>query len=435
VILPKKLGAPSLRFLSTARVGWHKTKSAFFGLFTLLALTLTVCHSHDFPQYPPNYREYAYVTNGLSGTVTVLDVVNVRLDRVLPVGLNPVAVAASSTRNEVYVVNSGPENGEGSVSVINAENNSVAATIPVHRQPVAIDLESTGALAYVANSGSNTVSVLDLSTRREVAQIETGEQPVALRISPDGKTLVIANRRGNSVSIADLSNLSSLSAPVDLSRRPSAQSVRVVIRGCPGASDAVILPDSSKAFVACSTGHQVMAIALVRQKTGTTAPEGPQTDRLESLMDVGHGPVQLALKPDGGELFVSNSLSDSISEVVTTSDDVGGAYAMGDEPVRGLVSSDNSMLYIANFRSQWVTVYAPEDGRRIASIHVGDGPSALAFSSNGYLLFVVDTRSGDVAVVRTGDVAVVRTGFRSLFTLIPTGRAPNAIAVKAFKLP
>jgi YVTN family beta-propeller protein len=353
-------------------------------------------------------------------------------------------VAPSPTRNEVYVVNAGPDSSEassikadGSLSVINAENNTVAAAIPLHRRPVAIDIDATGALAYVANSGSNSVSVLELKTRREVAQIQTGEEPVALRISPDGKTLVVANHRGNSVTIADLNNLSSLASPVDLRRRPSTRSVRATIDGCPGASDVVILPDSSKAFVACSAGHQVMAIALARQPDPTKAdtPSAPTTDRLETLMDVGQGPIQLALKPDGGELFVSNSLSDSISEVVTTTDDVGGAYPMGDAPVRGLVSQDNSMLYIANFHSQWVTAYAPEDGRRVGSIHVGDGPSALALSSNGLFLFVVDNRSGDVAVVRTSDIAVARTGFRSPFTLLPAGRAPNAIADKSFKLP
>jgi hypothetical protein len=51
----------------------------------------------------------------------------------------------------------------------------------------------------------------------------------------------------------------------------------------------------------------------------------------------------------------------------------------------------------------------------------------MAFSSSGLLLFVVNNRSGDVAVVRTGSL--------SLFTLLPAGRTPNAIAVKAFKLP
>ena len=44
----------------------------------------------------------------------------------------------------------------------------------------------------------------------------------------------------------------------------------------------------------------------------------------------------------------------------------------------------------------------------------------------GHLLFVVDTRSGDVALVRTANMG--------LFTLLPAGRAPNAIVDKAFKL-
>jgi YVTN family beta-propeller protein len=393
---------------------------ARLAVVSLLALTLAGCRPHDFPQYPPNYREYAYVTNGGSNTVTVIDVVDVRLDREIAVGENPVAVAASLTRNEVYVVNSGAAGRDGSISVINAENNSVAATISVHRQPVSIEIDPKGELAYVANSGSNTISVVDLKARREIAAIGAGEEPVAARLSPDGKTLVVANRKANSVSLID----------------PAARRVRQVFEGCPGASDAVILPDSSKTFVACSAGHQVMVIALARTEThaaqaGTAQPVSAQPgparpDCLEALLDVGNAPLHLALKPDGGELFVLNSLSDSISEVVTGTNDVGGAYMIGDGPARGLVSADNALLYVANFRSRYVTVYSIDDGKRLNSMQLGDGPSALAFSSSGLLLFAVDTRSGDIAVVRTAS--------RSLFTLLPAGRAPNAIAVKAFKL-
>jgi YVTN family beta-propeller protein len=389
--------------------------------FALLALALTGCRTHDFPQYPPNYREYAYVTNGDSGTVTILDVVNVRVDRELAVGQKPVAVAASTTTNEVYVVNSGAADGQGTVSVINAENNTVAGVINVHRQPVSIEIDSTGSLAYVANSGSNTISVLDLKARREVAAIGAGEEPAAARLSPDNKTLVVANRHGNSVSLID----------------PATRRVRAIFTGCPGASDAVILPDSSKAFVPCSAGHQIMAIALAHAEVRSAQPGSAQVvparpDRLEALLDVGQAPMQLALKPDGGEVFSLNSLSDSISEVITTTDDVSGSTIIGDSPVRGLVTADNSLLYVANFRSQYVTVYSIDEGQRLpvsqgGSIRVGDGSSALAFSNSGMLLFVVDARSGDVAVVRTASL--------SLFTLLPAGRAPNAIAVKAFKLP
>jgi YVTN family beta-propeller protein len=375
-------------------------------LFVFPLLALAACRSHDFPQYPPNYREYAYVTNGGSATVSVFDVVNVRLDREVAVGQNPVAVLASPTRNEVYVLNSGTADGRGSVSVIDAESNAVAATIPVQRQPVSIDLSADGTLAYVANSGSNSISVLDLKARREIAEIGAGDEPVAVRLSPDGKTLAVANRRGNSVSLID----------------PAARRIRQVFAGCPGAADAVILPDSSKVFAACSAGHQIMAVALARAESHPAQP-----DRLEALLDVGRAPAQLALKPDGGEVFALNSLSDSISEVVTTTDDVGGAYLMGSFPVRGLVSRDNSLLYVANLHSQEVTVYSIEDGKRTGSIQVGDGPSALAFSAAGHLLFVVDTRSSDLSVVRAST--------HSLFTILPTGHGPDAIAVKAFKLP
>ena len=377
---------------------------------------LTGCQPHDFPQYPANYREYVYVTNGQGGTLTILDAVNLRLDREIRVGQNPLAVAANPAKNEVYVLNAGAETGQGSVSGVNAENNSVVATIPVLRAPVSIAVNPNGNLAWVANSGSNAISVLDLASRREIARIGTGKEPVEVRLSPDGKTLVVANRGDGSVSIFD--------AP--------AGGLRAVFENCPGADDVVILPDSSKAFVACSAGHQVMSIAMARTATsGTqagTQAGTTQPDRLVALMDVGHAPVQLALKPDGGEVFVSNSASNTISEIYTNTDDVAGAYLMGEDPIQGLVSGDNLVLYEANFQSQYVTIYSIADGKRMNSVHVGDGPSAMAFSTAGNLLFVVDNRSSDVAVIRT------RTEKAELFTLLPTGRGPNAIAVKSFSV-
>lgn len=379
----------------------------------LFAVTLTGCRPHDFPAYPANYREYAYVTNGGSGTVSIYDVVNVRLDRELPTGANPVAVAASPTRNEVYVVNSGTATADGTLTVIDAARNALLGSIALHRQPVSIDLSADGATAYIANQGSNSVSVVDLAARREVARIGAGEQPATAKLSPDGKTLVVANRGGNSVSVID----------------PAARTVRAVFSGCPGAADAVILPGSDKAFVACGGGHQVMVLALAhgaKPATQSTPAVAAAPDRLEGLLDVGRAPVHLALKPDGGEIFTSNLGSDSVSEIYDSTDEVGDTFLIGDGPARGLVSNDNALIYVANSRSQYVTLYSIDDGKRVGSVQVGDGPAALAFSRSGFLLFAVDQRSGDVAVVRTK--------IRALFTLLPAGKQPNAIAVKSFTL-
>lgn len=408
------------RQAADGRVKPRRILQRFFGVLALgwIALPLIACSHRSFPQFPSNYREYAYVTNSGSNTVTVLDVIDVRVDRELAVGQDPVAVAASPTRNEVYVVNSGSASGVGSLSVIDTEHNQVVAAIPLHRQPVSIDLDAKGDFAYIANSGSRTVSIIDLKARREVAQISAGEQPDAATITPDDKSLVVADRKGGSVSIID----------------PATRRVRAVFSGCPGAVDPIVLRDSSKAFVPCSEGHQVMVLILAHPANhpGDSAWE---PDRLETFMDVGRAPVNVALKPDGGELFVSNSLSDSISEVVTNSNDVGGAYMMGENPVRGLVSRDNALLFVADLGSQYVTIYSINDGRFVGSLHVGDGPRALAFSANNYLLFAVDSRSGDVAVVRTPSESFLSKPTESLFTLLPTGRDPTAIVDKAFGVP
>ena len=110
---------------------------------------------------------------------------------------------------------------------------------------------------------------------------------------------------------------------------------------------------------------------------------------------------------------------------------------MGDNPVRGLVSARQ----LPALRGQPALAGSHRllhrrRQARSARIHVGDGPSALAFSAAGHLLFVVDARSGDVAVVRTancGKPLARPASSCSLFTMLPAGRNPNSITVKAFR--
>ena len=172
----------------------------------LFALSIAVvaaagCSRSRFPDVPPGYREFAYVSNGGSNTVSVLDLVYLRQDRTLQVGTQPTGMAVNPKRNEVYVVNAGTPSTIGSVSVIDTSTNQVVATIPVHKLPYFIDVDAAGRRAYVANSGSNSVSILDLDQRREIGVIGTGEQPGLARISLDMRSLVVTNRGSSSVSI------------------------------------------------------------------------------------------------------------------------------------------------------------------------------------------------------------------------------------------
>ena len=94
-------------------------------------MLLAGCHQTDFPAFPSNYREFAYISNGNTNTVTALDIVHIRPDRTIAVGRNPTGLAANPVTNEIYVVNSG----SGTLSVLDAERNDVVATIPLGSSP------------------------------------------------------------------------------------------------------------------------------------------------------------------------------------------------------------------------------------------------------------------------------------------------------------
>jgi YVTN family beta-propeller protein len=397
-------------------------------VLTALAATLG-CRHDGFPEMPAGYREFAYVSNGGANTVSVLDLVYLRPDRTLQVGIDPTGLAVNPVKDEVYVVNTGDSSSNGSVSVIDADSNTVVATIPVHKLPYFISVDAAGRRAYVANSGSNTVSVIDLDRRREIAVAGTGEQPGLAKIAPDMRSLVVTNRGSGSVSVFAVDPTPALGFPPGPAKpQPQPLHLRAAFPGCPGATDAVILPDSSKAFIACSAGHQIMAINLAAAPDSWAARQNPSllNDHLLALLDVGETPVQLAMKPDGGELFVSNFGSGSISEVSTYTNEVGSTYPIGNKPVHGLVSGDNSALWVANFGADSLSLYSIDDGKLVSSLRTGSAPDSLAFSADEHLLLAADAHSGDVSVIRTQS----KLG-PSLFTILPAGASPNAIVVKA----
>ena len=391
------------------------------GRLAILMLPLLVgCRSGSFPEYPASYREYVYVANTGSDTVSVLDLVHVRPQATLTVGPHPSALLANPAVNEVYAAVSGANGGRGSLAVIDAEQNRVMARLPLGVEPSAIATDGGGKRLYVANSGSNNLSVVDVRERKVLGVGGVGEQPEALALAHDGSVLAVANRGSGSVSLLDLSD--------GLPR------VRASFDGCPGAGSPVILPDASKVFVACAAGRQVMVVGL-RAASGSHSVPGAEKDRLLTTLDVGQRPVHLELKPDGGEIFVANAGSDTVSEIATAANEVGGASLIGANPTFALVSQDNALLWVANERADTVAVYSIDDGKLINTVHTGDGPGDMAFSADGHLLLTADRRSGDVSVIRTFSRDLHRRAvYGTLFTLLSAGKSPGAIVDKAFNV-
>src|SRR3954466_2180507 len=91
-------------------------------------------------EYPAAYHEYAYVTNGKSNDVSVIDMRSFKTLKTISVGKGPTGVASSPTRNEVYVVDSESND----LRVIDAERNVAISTIALGRTPYFVDVSTNG---------------------------------------------------------------------------------------------------------------------------------------------------------------------------------------------------------------------------------------------------------------------------------------------------
>ncbi len=100
-----------------------------------------------------------------------------------------------------------------------------------------------------------------------------------------------------------------------------------------------------------------------------------------------------------------------------------------------MIALDNSRLYVSNFGSNNVAVYDIDLGKIVAYLPVGAHPDGIALSSNQSYLLVLDSGSGDVAVIqkRTPKKKFEPSEY-SLVTIIPVGMKPHQIVVKAFLL-
>ncbi len=100
-----------------------------------------------------------------------------------------------------YVTNGG----SNCVTVIDKQEDSVVGTIAVGEAPRGIIASSDGTRIYVANSRSNTITVIDTSVNRVSTTIDnSGYTPEELALSWDDNTLFVTNPRSNNVSVIDV---------------------------------------------------------------------------------------------------------------------------------------------------------------------------------------------------------------------------------------
>ena len=149
--------------------------------------------------------KYLWVGNdGKAEDKSGVTVINARTYAVaarIPTGAGHHEIAFSGDSLFAFVTNSM----QGTLSVIDTQKLKKIKDLSMGKHPIAVQFSSLGQAAYVASEGDGTITVVD-GARHEIAgTISTGPGLIALRSAPGGRWLFAANIRHNRVDVVDAS--------------------------------------------------------------------------------------------------------------------------------------------------------------------------------------------------------------------------------------
>ena len=142
---------------------------------------------------------WAYFTNRLSNTISIVDVNAMKIVANVPAGKGVEGIAVSPDGKQVW----GGNRGDNTVTVIDTGKREPIASLVTGRNPIRVAFSPDGKRAYVTASMDNEVDVYDVATRKQVQKISVGGSPGGVIFSKDGKRAFVACASTNDVNVID----------------------------------------------------------------------------------------------------------------------------------------------------------------------------------------------------------------------------------------
>ena len=139
-------------------------------------------------------------TSSLDNMVYAFDTESGKHIKSISVGDVPKGVKIHHTGKIAFVAN---EN-SGTVSVINLDTLEVQKNIAVGSMPHNIVFHPNGLKAFVTLQGEDKIAIIDVSSLEKTDSIQVGNLPHNLDITPDGNSLFVTNIGSNDVAVVDL---------------------------------------------------------------------------------------------------------------------------------------------------------------------------------------------------------------------------------------
>lgn len=304
-----------------------------------------------------------YVTNEISGDLSVIDVDTRRVVDTLPLGKRPRGIKRSPDGSTLYVALSGsPISPPGidvstlppadkkadGIGVFDVRQQRLLRVIPGGSDPEQLAVSQDGRRLFVANEDVGETRVIEASDGRLVAVIPVGGEPEGIDLRPDGNVVYVTSEEDNEIFVID-AVVGELITKFAVGPRPRSTG---------------FLPDSSRAYISSENGASVTVVnAMTHQVIHTIDLAGKNVR-----------PMGIIASPDGTHVFVTTGRGKTVVMIETATDRPVGSVEVGERPWGIAISPDGRTVYTANGPSNDVSFVDVASRMVTARVKVGDRP-------------------------------------------------------------
>ena len=314
---------------------------------------------------PPESTAFRiYVTNEVSGDMTIIDSATSNVIATVPLGKRPRGIHASPDRKTIYVALSGspiagpdvdestlppPDKSADGIGVFDVAQQKVVRVIKAGSDPENFDVSKDGTQLYISNEDDAAVSVVDIASGTVVKSAKVGEQPEGVKATPDGKLVYVTSEQTGTIAVLD----------------PAAGKIVKTFKVGHRPRSIAFLPDGSKAYVNAENDGGVVLVDAVKQQMIQPIPLGkPGTIK----------PMAVLMSADGAKLYVSTGRGHQVFTIDTATNKPAGSVEVGPRPWGIALSPDGKTLYSANGPSNDISVVDLATNTVVKKIKCGSGP-------------------------------------------------------------
>lgn len=311
------------------------------------------------------------VANYNSASISVIDI-QAATSTTVAVGTNPTAVAITPDGSNAVVANYG----DGSASIVSLITNTVTSTVTLtnNGRPNSVVISTDGTKAFVAEGGLsvNRIAQITLASATVTGSV-TATLPGSLEMSPNGQAVYATASISGQVTYFDPATLASGSISLSDSAFTPANALAVS-------------PDSSTVYAVRGLGYQLLSVL------------DAATHALTSSTTVGLSPRDVAVRPDGQRVYVTNSGADTVS-VLNASGAVLSTIPVGSTPDQVAFTPNGDFALVTNEGSNNVSFINSATNSVEFTVGAGAGAKYLAITPLGTKALVLNYTAGTVTII------------------------------------